>query len=256
VEIRLQKILAESGWGSRRETEKIILAGRVAVNGKTVLLGSKADPETDVITVDAVRIKRLPKKIYIAVNKPRGVISEYRGERERKHLIDIVQLDQHLFSVGRLDADSEGLVLLTNDGELANLLTHPRYGHEKEYRVLISSVPDGEQLEIWRRGVVLKDGYRTRAVKVFKEAAFGKGTWLRIIMKEGRKRQIREVARTLGLHVVKLIRIRVASITLGKLKSGEWRYLGHNEMDSLKQFTEKSPTSTTSHKPQAQKGIS
>jgi 23S rRNA pseudouridine2605 synthase len=247
--IRLQKILAGAGWGSRRETEKIILAGRVAVNGKTAILGAKADPETDVITVDAVRIKSIPQKIYIAVNKPRGVISEYQGGRERKHLIDIVRLDQHLFSVGRLDAESEGLVLLTNDGELANILTHPRYGHEKEYRVLLSSAPDNEQLDIWRRGVVLKDGYRTRSVKLYKEAPFGKGIWLGIIMKEGRKRQIREVARTLGLHVVKLIRTRIASIALGQLKPGEWRYLGQKEVDELKQLAERPTTFIKSHHP-------
>ncbi len=236
MEIRLQKILAEAGCGSRRETEKLISAGRVKVDGKTAILGTKADPENDTITVDGSRIKRGEKKIYIAINKPRGVISEYDGEPGRMNLRDIVKLHLHLFSVGRLDADSEGLILLTNDGELANILTHPRYGHEKEYRVLLSTEPDDKQISIWRRGVVLEDGYRTRSALVFKDGAFGKGMWLRVIMKEGKKRQIREIAKTIGLHVVKLIRVRIANLLLGKMKSGEWRYLDQKEIDDLKNF--------------------
>ncbi len=239
MEIRLQKILAEAGWGSRRETEKLISAGRVKVNGKIAILGTKANPESDAIMVDGSKIKKSDKKVYIVVNKPRGVISEYDGEPGRTNLIDIVKLDLHLFSVGRLDAESEGLVLLTNDGELANILTHPRYGHEKEYRVLLSSEPDDEQISIWRRGVVLEEGYRTLPAKVYKDSAFGKGMWVRVIMKEGKKRQIREITRTLGLHVVKLIRVRIADILLGKMKPGEWRYLDQKELDGLRAYATK-----------------
>ncbi len=234
MQIRLQKILAEAGWGSRRENETLISAGRVKVNGVKAILGTKADPDTDTITVDGKKIKEREKKIYIVVNKPRGVISEYRGEPGRSNLVDIIKLNQHLFSVGRLDLDSEGLVLLTNDGEMANKLTHPRYGHEKEYRVLLSSNPDEEQLKIWRRGVVLEDGIKTRPAQVKKEASFGKGAWVRVIMKEGRKRQIREVANRIGLHVVKLIRVRIANLVLGKMKSAEWRYLTTAEIDALR----------------------
>jgi 23S rRNA pseudouridine2605 synthase len=130
--------------------------------------------------------------------------------------------------------DSEGLILLTNDGELANRLTHPRYGHEKEYSVLVASRPDEAQLETWRRGVVLEDGYRTAPAEVHLVSTFGKGAWLRIILREGRKRQIREVGARIGLTVVRIIRIRIGSLHLGNLKPGGWRYLSAAEVTALK----------------------
>ena len=130
-----------------------------------------------------------------------------------------------LYPVGRLDVDSEGLILLTNDGELTNKLTHPRYGHEKEYRVLIARHPDDKQLNAWRHGVVMEDGYRTAPVQVDVETRSGEGTWVRVIMKEGRKRQIRDTCGQIGLPVVRIIRVRIGTIRLGNLKSKEWRYL-------------------------------
>ncbi|MFC1936905.1 pseudouridine synthase, partial [Chloroflexota bacterium] len=147
---------------------------------------------------------------------------------------DLVSQETRLFPVGRLDIESEGLILLTNDGELTNRLTHPRYGHEKEYKVLVAKQPDRDQLKTWQRGVVLEDGYRTAPAHVRIEKPHGKGAWLRIIMKEGRKRQIREIASTLGLPVVKLVRIRISSLWLGRLKPGEWRHLESEEIRSLK----------------------
>jgi 23S rRNA pseudouridine2605 synthase len=133
-----------------------------------------------------------------------------------------------------LDVDSEGLILLTNDGDLANRLTHPRYGHEKEYKVLVARQPDEEQLGAWRRGVVLEDGFRTAPAGVRVDELFGKGAWLRVILKEGRKRQIRETGAQLGLPVVKIIRVRIGSLRLGALKPGEWRYLTAEEVAELK----------------------
>jgi 23S rRNA pseudouridine2605 synthase len=139
-----------------------------------------------------------------------------------------------LYPVGRLDVESEGLILLTNDGELANHLTHPRYGHEKEYRVLVARRPDKEQLEAFRHGVVLEDGHRTLPAIVSIESGFGKGAWLRIILREGRKRQIREMCALVGLPVVRIVRIRISTLLLGNLKPREWRSLTENEVAELK----------------------
>jgi 23S rRNA pseudouridine2605 synthase len=147
---------------------------------------------------------------------------------------DLIGVAGHLYPVGRLDRESEGLMLMTNDGELAYRLTHPRFGHEKEYKVLVASRPDEKQLDTWRRGVVLEEGERTQPAGVVVEAAFGKGAWLRIVMKEGRKRQIREICRRLGLPVVKIIRVRIGTLQLGDLKQGEWRHLSVDEVAALK----------------------
>ena len=230
---RLQKILAQAGYGSRRNCEQIIQAGRVRVNGQVAELGSKADPHTDRIEIDGVPIPPPEKLVYIALNKPRYVISAVTTPDRRKTVIDLVDIDERVFPVGRLDVDSEGLILLTNDGELANRLTHPRYGHEKEYHVLVNRRPDSEQLEAWRRGVVLEDGYRTAPARVYIRSANKKGTWLKIILTEGRKRQIRETGSQIGLNVSRILRVRIGSLELGNLKSGEWRYLTVGEVKAL-----------------------
>ena len=231
---RLQKILSRSGYGSRRNCETMIAAGRVRVNGQVATLGSKADPTCDRITIDGKPIKPPEKLVYIALYKPRGVISSVRVPDKRTTVRDLVDVDEDVYPVGRLDADSEGLILMTNDGDLANRLTHPRYGHEKEYRVLVARRPDERQLKAWRRGIVLSDGYRTAPAKVVFESSSGKGAWLRITMREGRKRQIREIGSLLGLPVVKIIRIRIDSLWLGRLKPHEWRYLTPKEVSLLK----------------------
>jgi len=233
-EERLQKILARAGLGSRRACEELITAGRVTVNGEFAVLGMKADPERDLIEVDGRPIQSTQPLIYIALYKPRGVISAAKSPDRRPTVRDLVPVPGQIYPVGRLDVDSEGLILMTNDGELANKLTHPRYGHEKEYRVLVARQPDEEQLETWRRGVVLEDGYRTQPAEVRVEAPSGKGTWLRVIMREGRKRQIREVGTRLGLPVVKIIRTRIGSLRLGGLKPREWRHLTPEEVEGLK----------------------
>ncbi len=233
-EERVQKILSRAGYGSRRSCELLIADGRVRVNGEVISLGAKADAETDEITVDGQPIpKPSGKKIYIALNKPRGVLSDDVKGTERKTVFDLVQLPEHVFVVGRLDYDSEGLMLLTNDGEMANRLTHPRYGHEKEYRVLLFTKPDEEQLAIWQRGVVLADGTRTAPARVSIEGSAGKGVWLRVIMREGKKRQIREIGKTIGLPVNRIVRVRIGNLKLGNLKPGEWRYLSPAEVKDL-----------------------
>ncbi len=235
MEIRVQKILSERGFGSRRACEQLIQNGRVSINGKKAILGSKADPEKDQIAVDSIPTRSAnAKKVYIALNKPRGVLSDTDPNDTRRNVFSLVDYSGHLFAVGRLDYDSEGLILLTNDGDLANRLTHPRYEHEKEYKVLLRKAPDDEQIAIWRRGVVLEDGHKTLPAKLRIISKEKNGTWINIIMKEGRKRQIREIGSRIGLPVARIIRVRISSLELGNLRSGESRSLTEKELNLLK----------------------
>lgn len=242
---RLQKILARAGYGSRRACEQLISKGQVTVNGQIATLGMKADSDKDHILVNNIQLKSPEPLHYIAVYKPRGVISATKSPRGQRTVRDLVDEPGRLYPVGRLDVDSEGLILLTNDGELTNRLTHPRYGHQKVYRVLIARRPDADQLTTWRLGVVLEDGYRTAPADVYYEKSHGKGAWLRVIMQEGRKRQIREIGARIGLPVVKIIRTRIGSLELGTLKPGQWRYLTSKEIEELKKQTKlKEPVSS------------
>lgn len=230
---RLQKILARAGYGSRRSCEDLIRAGRVTVNGEVAVLGSKAEPGGDDIRLDGRRIQDAEALTYIIFHKPTGVLSSLHTQGGHPTVLDYVSSDQRLFPVGRLDLDSEGLILLTNDGELANRLTHPRYGHEKEYRVLLNRVPDAEILKRWRQGVRLPDGYKTSAARIWKERGSGAEAWVRVILREGHKRQIRETARVLGFEVRRLIRVRVDGLMLDDLAPGEWRPLSSEELRRL-----------------------
>ncbi len=231
---RLQKILARAGLGSRRACEELINSGRVRVNGEIAKLGDKADPEKDHILFDGQPITPPQPLTYVALYKPRGVLSSVTANDPRPTVLDLVDVPGRIYPVGRLDVDSEGLILLTNDGELANRLTHPRYGHEKEYRVLVARQPDKKQLEVWQRGVVLSDGYRTAPAKVRFASTTGKGAWLHVTLREGRKRQIRETGSQIGLPVVKIVRVRIGTLRLGSLKPRQWRYLTPKEIDKLK----------------------
>ncbi|MGZ9226600.1 MAG: pseudouridine synthase [Anaerolineales bacterium] len=233
---RLQKILAQAGYGSRRACEDFISAGRVRLNGQIASLGQKADPAMDKITVDGKPIAAAESLTYIALYKPRNVLSTVERERgdARQTVRELVDAPGHLYPVGRLDFESEGLVLMTNDGDLTNQLTHPRFGHTKEYKVLLARRPDKDQLEAWKRGVVLEEGFKTTPADVRFESAQGKGAWVRVVMGEGRKRQIREICSQLGLPVVRIVRIRIGSLRLGSLKPRQWRYLTTEELDALK----------------------
>ena len=236
MEERLQKIMAQSGIGSRRDCEVLIITGRVYVNGIVAIIGQKADSKKDKIMVDGKLIRPPQQKMYYALHKPRMVLSAVDSEPgdTRKTVRDLLPVGERLYPVGRLDFDSEGLVLMTNDGDLAQKLTHPSHEHEKEYRVLVASQPDDDQLGKWRRGVVMEDGYKTLPAEVRIEGAAGKGCWLRIVMKEGKKRQIREIGSLIGLPVVRIVRIRIGTLLLGQLKPGEWRVLSSNEIAALK----------------------
>jgi 23S rRNA pseudouridine2605 synthase len=233
MEIRLQKILAQAGFGSRRACEVLIQDQRVSVNGEPASLGMKADPDQDTITVDQIPIRKPQEYRYILLNKPKGVISAVSSPDRRPTVRSLVDLPGRLFPVGRLDLHSEGLILLTNDGELTHQLTHPSFEHEKEYRVKVVPQPQENQLKAWRKGIILDDGTQTQPAKVWIADQDADGTWLGVILKEGKNRQIRRMAESSALQVLELIRVRMASLVLGDLLPGEWRELDQNEINEL-----------------------
>lgn len=237
-EDRVQKILSKAGFGSRRGCEKFIEEGRVTVNGMKIALGAKADLAKDDIRLDGMPIGKPEKKVYIAVHKPRNMLSLDTPDDSRPSIFDLVKDERHLYPVGRLDFESSGLVLLTNDGELANRLMHPRYEHDKEYEVRVTRRPDEEQLAIWRRGVVLEDGYRTLPAKVEVKAYTKNGAWLTITLREGKNRQIRRTGARIGLPVRQILRTRIGPIQLGKLQAGHFRYLQPDEIQELRNYAQ------------------
>ncbi|MDK1080461.1 MAG: pseudouridine synthase [Anaerolineae bacterium] len=234
---RLQKILAKAGQGSRRTCEEYIKAGRVHVNGQVATLGQKAELAKDKITLDGKQIVAIVEYIYLALHKPRNVLTTVTPERgdSRKTVRDLIDLSDRIYPVGRLDFDSEGLILMTNDGDLTYQLTHPRYGHLKEYKVLLAIRPSNSQLQNWRKGLLLEDGHQTQPAQVDFISTSGKGAWIRVVMGEGRKRQIREIGKLLGLPIVRIIRVRFGSLRLGNLKPRQWRYLTAKEVTELRQ---------------------
>jgi pseudouridine synthase len=240
LEERLQKVLAHAGVASRRACEELILSGRVRVNGQAVTeMGTKVNPSTDVIEVDGRRLKTRVEPVYVLLNKPAGYLSTVRDPDGRPTVLDLVPKGTRLYPVGRLDADSEGLLLLTNDGELANRLMHPRYEQEKEYSVLVAGQPPTETLDQLRRGVWLAEdqaiGHAEASVVAVTEA----GTWMRVILREGRKRQIRRMLAALGHPVRRLIRVRMGSLELGTLEPGKWRPLAPREVRQLQRLVRK-----------------
>ncbi len=227
---RLQKILARAGYGSRRACEKIIEEGRVIVDGKPAQLGDSADPQTQKIVVDGDTLRyRQPTYTYIMLHKPQGVLSTVQDPHGRRTVLDLVRVAERVYPVGRLDYESEGLILLTDDGDLAQQLTHPSYEHPRVYRALISGEPTAETLDRWRRGIVL-DGRPARFDKVEVESQSHGETWLRITVHEGRNHLVRRVAAALGHPVNRLIRVEMGVLKLGDLPSGRWRRLTASEV--------------------------
>lgn len=241
--IRINKYLASLGVDARRKIDEMIVAGRIKVNGKRVALGTKIDPDKDEILVDGKRVKASQKLIYIAFNKPKGVTSTVSDSHAQKTVMDLVRVGERVFPVGRLDVNSQGLMLLTNDGELANRLIHPRYHVAKKYEVLIGGKVRKNTLERLRRGVIL-DGERTAPIEVEVSAkggsAFGgkvqsgKNTLVEMVLYEGRKRQIRRMCASLHLFVIYLKRVAIGQLALGELEEGEWRNLANEEVIALK----------------------
>lgn len=246
AEERLQKVLAGAGVASRRASEELITAGRVTVNGHTVTeLGTKVDPAVVQIAVDGKPIKLHKRHVYLKLHKPRGVISDIGGDTQgRQSVADLLPAEmRRLFPVGRLDLNSEGLILMTDDGELANKLTHPRYEHPKTYYVLVAERPPADALEQLRQGIELEDGKTAPAeVRVVQGLPPGlrlasgptSGIWLEIVLREGKKRQIRHMTAAIGFPTLRLIRWAIGPLTLDDLKVGESVHLKRNEVAALR----------------------
>jgi 23S rRNA pseudouridine2605 synthase len=246
TEARLHKVLAAAGVASRRRAERLILEGRVSVNGRVVRsLGNKVEPTRDRIVVDG-KVIRLPETYrYLLVNKPAGVLTTVSDPHNRPTVIDLVKHQvtdpegnrQRLYPIGRLDLESEGLLLLTNDGHLANRVTHPSTGLEKEYRVRVRGDLTDEKLERLRRGIVL-DGKPTAPAQVEVERREGPDTaLLRFVIHEGRKRQVRRMCEAVELRVLRLVRVRIGPIELGTLRPGQCRDLTAGEVERLRRAT-------------------
>jgi 23S rRNA pseudouridine2605 synthase/23S rRNA pseudouridine2604 synthase len=229
-EVRLQKFMAECGVASRRKAEELILSGKVSVNGRVVTkLGTRIDPEKDRVEIGGSVVGWLGEKIYIKLNKPRGYVSSCRKHKGEKTILDLVQdVPCRLYPVGRLDKDSEGLMILTNDGELANRLMHPRYEHEKEYLVNVKCPMTNDKLRSFESGIVI-DGKKTLPAKVER---LGERSFL-IVLREGKKRQIRKMVEAVGNRVESLRRTRIKNIYLGDLKIGEYAHLTRVEVRGL-----------------------
>ncbi len=232
--IRLQKVLASAGQGSRRACEELITTGRVEVDGKTVTqLGTKVDPSSQDIRVDGESLAK-PKLRYFLVNKPLGVLSTNSDPAGRTRVVDLVRSDARLFTVGRLDKSSEGLIIVTNDGELANLLSHPRYGVEKTYLALVAGEPDKKVFEQLQNGVHLAEGWaHAKTVRI--KARQQHSTLLEIVLDEGRNREVRRLLARVGHKVLRLQRIAQGSLRLGNLAPGEYRPLTLEEVEQLKE---------------------
>ncbi len=231
---RLQKIISAAGITSRRASEELILGGRVAVNGVVVTeLGSKADPLKDLVTLDGQPIKPAEKLYYVLLHKPAGYVTSLKDPQGRQLVTELVKdIGERLFPVGRLDYNSEGLLLLTNDGAWANRLMHPRHQVDKEYHVRVRGKIDPQQIKKLAEGVELEDGLTGIAsVRLLKNDQ--SNDWLSVTIREGRNRQVRRMCAAVGLFVVRLRRIRYGNLTLGGLQPGEYRLLSRDEAQAL-----------------------
>ena len=232
--IRLQKIISESGLLSRRKADLLIKQGRVNLNGRQALIGEKADPDSDLILVDGKDLpKKLNNKVFL-LNKPHGVISTCQDNHGRKTILSLLpsNLRRGIHPVGRLDSESRGAILLTNNGELTLRLTHPKYSHTKTYLVWLRGQPSQSMLNRWRKGISL-DGKMTMPATIEVMNTINQNTLLKVILKEGRNRQIRRIASLLGHPVQDLQRIAISNIKLNQLQEGKWRELKTNEWISL-----------------------
>ena len=233
--VRINKFLSEAGAASRREADRLIVEGRVQVNGRVVdELGSKVDDEKDIVQVDGRRVRNTPAPRYILLNKPKGYLVTLKDPFGRRTVLELLpRAMSRVFPVGRLDLDSEGLLLLTNDGDLSYRLMHPKFGVTKAYVAKVEGRPDKEALEKLKRGVVVS-GKRTAPAMVALLSHSPKSSWLRLELREGRKREVREMCRAVGHDVLELKRVEFAGLTLGALRPGEWRELLPAEVRRLK----------------------
>ena len=254
---RLQKVLSAAGIASRRAAEDLIREGRVSLNGRTVTeLGTKADPDTDDVRVDGRRVKAAPRRRYILLYKPRGYMTTRSDPQNRPTVIDLLTkggVRDYVYPVGRLDYDSEGLLLLTSDGDLAARLTHPRHGVAREYQVRVRGVPDRHALDRLTRGIVL-EGRRTAPAEVtlakVSDGEDGAQAVLSFVIHEGRNRQVRNMCDAIGHPVVRLTRVRIGPISDERIRPGEFRDLTDREVAQLKRAGDQ----TTKGPPRTERG--
>jgi 23S rRNA pseudouridine2605 synthase len=249
---RLNKLLAHAGVGSRRHVEELIAAGRVTVDGRPVReLGTKVDPQAQQVTVDGQPVK-MERPVYWVVNKPRGYLCTNEDPAGRPRAIDLVpHVEQRVYTVGRLDEDSEGLLLLTNDGDLAHRLTHPRFGVEKTYLVQVAGHPSRDDVQQLLKGVWLSDGHvRARRVKVMKSQ--GDSTWVQVVLSEGKNREIRRMLARLNHKVLRLRRVAIGPVQLDKLPKGKARKLSLLELNALRRIAAGKPQASGEVDPRPQ----
>ena len=233
AKVRLQKYMAEAGIASRRKSEELIAAGKVRVNGKVAEIGDKINPRTDKVTVSGKKVVKSKKHVYIMLHKPRGFITTMHDEMDRKCVAELIDdVPERVYPVGRLDRESEGLLLLTNDGEFANALTHPSKHVPKTYRVTVRPDVTKEQLAAFENGIEI-DGKMTLPAEVRVLDKQEGRVVLDVVIYEGRNRQIRKMCEALGLEVARLKRTKIGSLKLGMLKPGEYRYLTEEEIHGL-----------------------
>ena len=229
---RIQKILSARGVASRRKAEEMITAGRISINGRVALLGESADPDVDQIIIDGKPLPSENRAVYIMLHKPRGYVTTLSDERGRKTVAQLVSdCGQRVYPVGRLDYDSEGLLLLTNDGEFANAMMHPKHRVEKTYAVWVSGYRE-EATELLKQPIVL-DGYKIHPPKVQLVRFGGNKALYHVTIGEGRNRQVRRICAHAGMDVLRLKRIREGNLELGDLPLGKWRYLTEKEIAEL-----------------------
>ncbi len=225
---RLQKVLAARGWGSRRVCENLISAGRVTVNGETAVLGRRVDTARDVVEVDGAPVGIRPGLVYYLLNKPAGVVTTAKDTHGRPTVVELVPTEPRVFPVGRLDQETEGLLILTNDGDLANRLTHPSHGVDKEYLAEVSGTVSNRSLHRLRTGIELDDGFTAPAA-----ASQPSPGVLRLTIHEGRNRQVRRMCEAIGHPVQRLVRVRIGPLRDRTLAPGTWRALTDQEVIAL-----------------------
>lgn len=230
---RLQKYMARCGVASRRKCEEIIFQGRVHVNGKKVTDITIIDDEKDIVKVDGKVIKPKDKKIYIMLNKPVEVITSVKDEHNRKTVLDVVKIKERIYPVGRLDYDTSGLLILTNDGDVAFKLTHPSKEIDKVYIALINGTPSKDEIERFKNGIKIDD-YITSPAEIKILNVKGGLCEVEITIHEGKNRQVRKMCDAIGHPVVSLKRIKIGRLSLGNLKEGQWRYLTKSEIEYIK----------------------
>ncbi len=235
--IRLQKHLSECGVASRRKAEELISAGKVRINGRVASLGDKVDPKRDKVSLNGKNVVAVNTKVYIMLNKPRGFVTTMSDELGRKTVADLVKdAGAKVFPVGRLDRNSEGLLIMTNDGELANILTHPSSHVNKTYRVTVSGEVNDEQIAKMQNGIML-DGKKTAPCDIFVIERKEDRTVLSFTIHEGINREIRRMCEAVGLDVLRLKRTEIAGVKLGMLKQGDWRNLNEKELNRLQNIS-------------------